>query len=204
MARIIPMPGRHPEKESSVIVSRPLEFRRVCRPSMNFIQIPRRRAEEFEALFKDGCHGFDPAAEAGLGWELTCGREHTIRGLFINRNSEDTMRRVYHLAGLIDCMINQVSPLLRTDLLRSLYKETFALKSTLGMEWSGRLETVLLPIEERYFSEAEYRETLRRAETMKELYSGIENGTSEMFGILGEKYVFYCPGAGGSGWKAMK
>ena len=204
MAHIIPMPGRHQQKEGNVIASRPMEFRRVCRSSMNFIQIPRRRAEEFESLFSGGCRGSDPAGEAGLGWELTCGRERTILGLFMNRKSEETMRLVYYLAGLVDCMINQVSPLLRTDLLRSLYKEAFALKNTLGIEWSGRLQKVLLPIEQCYYSEAEYRESIQRAGTMKILYRAIENGTSRMFDVVGEKYVFYCSGAGGNGWKTMK
>lgn len=204
MAHIITMPGRHPKKEANVITSHPLEFRRRGRSSMCFLQVPRRRAEDFEALFGDGLCGSDPAGKVGWGRELTCGRDHTILGLFINRQNEEIMRRVYYLAGLVDCMINQVSPLLRTDLLRSLYKEAFALKNTLGIEWCGRLEKVLLPIEERYYSEVEYRETLQRAGTMKKLYGAIENGTSEMFNILGEKYVFYCPGAGESGWKAMK
>jgi hypothetical protein len=204
MASVIPLPVRHPRREENIIASRPLEFRKACKSSMYFIQVPRVRASEFEDRFRSGGAGHASALGVPWGWELKFGRDCTIRGLFIHRESEETMRSVYYLAGLIDCMINQVSPLLRTDLLRNLYKETFRLKSSLDMDWSGRLDKVLMPIEPRYYSEDEYRKALNRAGTMKELYCTIREGTREMFDELGERYVFYCPGAGGCVWKSAK
>lgn len=197
MARIIQMPVRHPERGENIIVSCPLEFRKACRASMYFIQVPRGRVREFEVRRRGGCAGKASATEAPWGQELKCGRDHTIRALFANRQSEETMRRVYYLAGLIDCMINQVNPLLRTDLLRNLYKEAFALKRSLGMEWSGRLDSVLLPVDPLLYSEDEYRKALQCAGTMKELYRRIGDGTREMFDVLADRYVYYCPGTGG-------
>jgi len=147
MARIIPLPVRHQERESNIIAARPLEFRKACRPSTYFIQIPRTRTQEFEAHCRWDWAGAAPVAGICRGWELRCGQERTIRYLFINRENEESMHRVYYLAGLVDCMINQINPLLRTDLLRGLYKEVFALKRALDMDWSGRLDKVLLPIE---------------------------------------------------------
>jgi hypothetical protein len=88
--------------------------------------------------------------------------------------------------------------------LRSIYKEAFELKRSLDVYWSGRLDEVLLPIEPFYYNRDDYQKALIGAETMKDLYRTIREGTSNMFDVLGERYVFYCPGAGGSGWKTSK
>ncbi|HDR16229.1 MAG TPA: hypothetical protein ENN79_12250 [Desulfobacteraceae bacterium] len=203
MARIIELPVRRPQTKAGIIASRPLEFRKACKPSIHFIQIPRGRESEFEAHFRDSSGG---VLQTGIpwGWELSRGQDRTICSLFLHRESENTMRRVYYLAGLVDCMINQVNPLLRTDLLRSLYKEAFELKRSLDVDWSGRLDEVLLPIEPLYYNRHEYQKALIDAETMKQLYRAIRDGTSKMFDVLSEQYVFYCPGAGGNEWKTRK
>jgi hypothetical protein len=203
MARIIPLPTRHSERKADIITARPLEFRKACKPSKYFIQVPRSRAQEFEARCRDDT-GTVAAGDTPWVWELKWGLDRTIRSLFIYREAEKTMRQVYYLAGLVDCMINQVNPLLRTDLLRSLYKEAFELKRSLEVDWSGRLDEVLLPIETFHYNRDEYRNALLRAETMKELYRTISEGTTAMFDVLSEQYVFYCPGSGGSSWKTTK
>ena len=106
------------------------------------------------------------------------------------------MREIYYLAGLVDCMINQVNPILRTDLLRDLYKKVFQMKEKLGVQWHGPLDQVLLPLDFHFHNESEYRAALNNARTLKELYSTIKEGTEEMFDILSFEYVFYCPGSG--------
>ena len=203
MARIIRLPIRHSERKANIIAARPLEFRKACKPSKYFIQMPRQRAAEFEAHYASSS-GNAPRVAIPWGWELKWGQDRTICSLFMYRENEKRMRRVYYLAGLVDCMINQVNPLLRTDLLRSLYREGFELKRSLDVDWSGRLNEVLLPIETFYYNRDEYKKALISAETMKELYRTIREETSNMFDALAERYVFYCPGAGGSSWKTMK
>jgi hypothetical protein len=197
MARIIRLPTRHPERKANIIASRPMEFRKACKPSKYFIQMPRNRAVEFESHYRNSS-GSVPRSFVPWGWELKWGQDRTICSLFKYRENEKTMRQVYYLAGLVDCMINHVNPLLRTDLLRSLYKEAFELKRALDVDWSGRLNEVLLPIETFYYKLDEYKEALVSAETMKELYRTIREESSNMFDVLAERYVFYCPGAGGS------
>jgi hypothetical protein len=116
--------------------------------------------------------------------------------MFIYREEEERMREIYYLAGLVDCMINQVNPILRTDLLRDLYNKVFMMKKKLNVHWHGSLDQVLLPIDFHFHNEAEYRAVLNKARTMKELYDTIKEGTAEMFDILSFEYVFYCPGSG--------
>lgn len=106
------------------------------------------------------------------------------------------MRDVYLLAGLIDCMINQVNPVLRTVLLRDMYKKVFKMKKALGITWYGPLDHVLLPIDPRLYDVCKYRDALAAAGNMKTLYGIIREGTSEMFDILSAHYIFYFPNTG--------
>ncbi len=106
------------------------------------------------------------------------------------------MRDVYLLAGLIDCMINQVNPVLRTVLLRDMYKKVFRMKKDLGITWYGPLDHVLLPIDTGLYDVCKYRDALAGALNMKALYEKIREGTTEMFDILSTNYVFYFPNAG--------
>ncbi len=101
------------------------------------------------------------------------------------------------MAGLIDCMINQVNPLLRTDLIRDMYKKVITHKKELNISWYGQLDQVLFPVDDQFYSSRKYRQTLARAKTMKELYDLIREGIDEMFDILSLEYVFYSPGRGG-------
>jgi hypothetical protein len=93
----------------------------------------------------------------------------------------------------MDCMINQVNPVLRTDLLRDMYKKVFSMKESLNVFWYSPLDHVLLPIDSQFYDETQYRTAVNRAESLKDLYETIRNGTDEMFDILSLEYVFYCP-----------
>jgi len=122
--------------------------------------------------------------------------QSTIKGIFAHRDLEDKMRDVYFLAGLIDCMINQINPVLRTALLRDMYKKVFRMKKDLGITWYGPLNHVLLPIDSRLFDVLTYRDALAVAGNMKALYEKIREGTTEMFDTLSANYIFYFPNAG--------
>jgi hypothetical protein len=112
------------------------------------------------------------------------------------RENEEKMREVYYLMGLVDCMINQVNPILRTDLIRAIYKEVFKLREALKVHWYGPITQILLPLDSMFYNEFEYKALVSSAGTMKDLYRVIREGTEEMFDILSLEYVFYCPSAG--------
>jgi len=121
----------------------------------------------------------------------------TIQAMYANRHEEEKMRDTYYLIGLTDCMINQVNPILRTDLLRAMYKKVFAMKEALKVHWHGNLDQVLLPLDLEFFDDISYRTSLTKAETMKQLYAAIREGTDEMFDILSLEYAFFSPWMGG-------
>lgn len=189
MAKVIDLTERMGNLDSSLIVSRPWEFRRSDREGKYFLQMARPCSEILERTRRE-C----PQRELPAHFVLRGGMAYTIRASYAYREDEEKMREVYYLAGLIDCMINQVSPLLRTDIIRDLYRKIMTLKGLLCVSWYGTLDQVLFPLDEGFFSLHLYRERLCGARSMKALYGIIRQATEEMFDILSAEYVFYIPG----------
>jgi len=125
---------------------------------------------------------------------LRGGVGHTVRNLYLHRHHEPVMRDIYYLAGLIDCMINQVNPILRTPSIQELYSKVTTLQTFLSVKWQGPLDHVLCPIDRHLFNDLQYTQAISKARTMKELYGEIRERTGRMFDILSHKYVFYAPG----------
>ena len=197
MATIIKLQEKPETPPDNLITSKPWEFRRADWASSYFIQMLRSQSAKLEK------HRKEIYQKGGKGiWHLPShfahngGMAYTIHGMYNYRNNEEKMREVYYLAGLIDCMINQVNPLLRTDLIRDMYKKVLVLKKILNVNWYGHLDHVLLPIDSHCYNPLEYRETISRAKTMKELYHFIRRGTNEMFDVLSQDYIFYTPARG--------
>ena len=189
MGEIIHMKPGQKGPANNAISLKPWEFRKAAWETGHFIQMLRSQSNRLE-------NSRDEIHDIPSHFSLKGGMAFTIRAMFIHREKEEKMREIYYLAGLVDCMINQVNPILRTDLLRDLYKKVFLMKEKLNVHWHGPLDQVLLPIDFHFHNESEYRAALNRARTMKELYHTIKEGTEEMFDILSFEYVFYCPGAG--------
>jgi len=188
MAEVINLKDKFKKPTDNLICSRPWEFRKAHWETIHFIQMLRSQAERLEQHREKVLPSH---------FSLKNGMAYTIRAIYANRENDERMREIYYLTGLMDCMINQVNPVLRTDLLRAMYKKVFAMKEALNIHWYGPIDQVLLPIDSRFHNELGYRDLLKNACTMKELYGAIRTGTDEMFDILSLEYVFYCPNLGG-------
>lgn len=194
MGKIIDLKGRIQKAPDNLIISKPWEFRKAYWETAYFIQMLRSQAAKLEQ------HREETSRKGGGGIQhlpshfvLKGGMASTMRAMYTCREDEKRMREVYYLIGLMDCMINQVNPILRTDLLRAMYKKVFSMKEELNIHWYGPIDQVLLPIDSQYFKEFEYRAYLKKAGTMQELYQTIRKGTDEMFNVLSFEYVFYHP-----------
>ncbi|OQY49542.1 MAG: hypothetical protein B6240_03100 [Desulfobacteraceae bacterium 4572_87] len=190
MGKVIDLHNRRKGPLIGLTAPEPWRFRKGLWRTSNFVQIRLGLAETLEYT-PEGLTTLPPH------FSLKGGISFTIRSMFMNRKDEKKMREVYYLVGLTDCMINQVHPILRTDLLWGMYKKVFAMKEALKVHWHGNLDQVLLPIDLEYFDDITYRTSLTKAETMKELYRAIREGTDEMFDILSLEYVFFSPWMGG-------
>jgi len=198
MGDIIDFHPRQRTPPNDLICSRPFEFRRSDWVSAHFVQMLKSQSEKIQAqredIYRKGERGI---RHLPPHFSLRGGLSQTIRCLYSCREDEERMCNVYYLVGLMDCMVNQVNPVLRTDLLRDMYKKVFHMKRELDIHWYGPLDQVLLPIDAQFHSERKYRSRLNQAETLKELYEVIRVGSEEMFDILSREYVFYCPNMGG-------
>ena len=197
MAKIINLMERFEKEPDNIITSKPWEFRRVAWKSKFFIQMLKIQSIRFEkqkrAIVQKGNARNDDIPPHVI---LDGGLAHTIQGLYMSRHNEEKMREIYYLSGLIDCMINQVNPLLRTDLISDIYQKVTTLKRILNIHWYGEMDRVLFPLEPELFNHIQYKERLKNRKTMKELYLEIRKGTDEMFDILSAEYTFYTPGRG--------
>jgi hypothetical protein len=198
MGEIIRLKEKDGGPPDNLIASEPWEFRKADWESKHFIQMLKSQSAKLENHRKEIYQRGDKGVwHLPAHFTLRGGMAYTIQAIYTNRDNERKMREVYYLAGLIDCMINQVNPLLRTDLIRGMYKKVMALKNDLNINWYGQLDQVLFPVDDQYYSAIEYRQTLSKTRSMKELYHLIREGIDEMFDILSLEYVFYSPGRGG-------
>ena len=114
-------------------------------------------------------------------------------GLFRFRENEEQAREFYRLAGLMECVVNSTSPLLRTDLLRSLYKTILALRKSLNFSWKGDSSQFLLPLHPHFYRRSHFFDQVLEATTLKALYKTVEGETTVQFDLLASEYVFYLP-----------
>ena len=103
------------------------------------------------------------------------------------------MRRVYYLAGLMECVTNVPSPILRTDLLRRVYQSIMEERERLRVVWRGHVRHFLLPLHTEFYNPNRFHHHLVSAQSLKDLYQAIQGETDTQFDLLVERYVFYLP-----------
>jgi hypothetical protein len=189
MAEIIRLHDNLIDTENDLITSKPWEFRKARWKSSYFMQMSRT-----------DCPGLNSCSDEPPEFPLRCTLKgslaDTIQAIYNYRNNAERMKEVYYLGGLIDCLINQVNPLLRTFLINDVYKKISCLKGILDVNWYGHIDQVLLPIDARFFNHEEYRRDISSCESIKDLYAMIRQGTGKMFEILSREYLFFTPGEG--------
>ncbi|MFC1822765.1 hypothetical protein ACFL9T_08660 [Thermodesulfobacteriota bacterium] len=197
MGKIIKLKDKSAIPPENLVIDKPLEFRRADWDNSFFIQMLRSQSAKLEQHRAElARRGHSRIGQLPTHFVLSGSMANTIQALYLHRDNEESMRVVYYLAGLIDCMINQVNPLLRTDLIRGLYKEVTTLKKALNINWHGHIEQVFFPLDQEFYHHVEYQKALSGAKTMRDLYETIRRETDEMFDILAFEYVFYTPGRG--------
>ena len=193
-ADIINLNDRRPGRDN-LLMDHPLEFRRGDWHSGYAMLCTRQESKRYEshrmeALGRPGHQhlGFVPSH-----FSLTDGYHYTLQGLFRHRENETLMRRVYRLAGFMECITNASSPVLRTDLLRRLYQSILEERETLGVVWRGNVRNFLFPLHPDRYDPNLFLHRVSLALTLKDLYDVIETETNVQFDLLSQFYVFYLP-----------
>ncbi len=196
MAQVIEFDG-HRRHADTLLCRRPLEFRLGNWPTGFALLCTRGEARRFEHRLQQqaGDSQSDPIVKVANHIRLDDGCHFTVQGLFRHRRDEDRMRRVYRLAGLMECVTSVSSPVLRTDLLRHVYRTILDERAALAVAWRGNVTHYLLPLYCQHYNRDLFFHRVRTAESLKAFYSVIADETEEQFRVLSRDYVIYVPTA---------
>ena len=191
MADIIDLSSRL-KPGGNLISASPLEFRKSEHPSGSAILCTREESAHLESQRKATPEKpltalFPESRTLDGGYHYTC------LYLFRFREDESRMRRLYRLAGLMECVTGVPSPVLRTDLVRRFFKIINEERESLNVSWKGNVRSFLLPLRSEHYDQRVFLAAMSSAPSLKELLDGIESETGLQFDILAEKYVFYVP-----------
>lgn len=194
VADIIDITGRR-RSIDNLITSAPLEFRRGDWRTGYAMMCTRQESERYEVYRSEALRhpGHPHIARVPNHITMDGGYHYTVLGLFRHREDETLMRRVYRLAGLMECVTNASSPILRTDLLRRFYKTILEEREELQVTWRGNVRHFLLPLHPDYYNPNLFLHNIARAESLKDLYTAVESETDKQFEVLSRSYTFYLP-----------
>lgn len=194
MANIIDLTQRL-QKSDNLIALRPLEFRRGDWQSGHVLMCTREESVRYEAHRLEALRSPGHQHISFIPGHVTLddGYHYTVMGLFRHRGDEGLMRRTYRLAGLMECVTNAPSAILRTDLLRRFYKSILEEREELKVVWRGNVRHFLLPLHPEHHNPNLFFHEVSNAETLKELFNVIQSETDAQFDILMAHYVFYFP-----------
>jgi hypothetical protein len=194
VAELIDMTKRI-QRRHNLIASKPLEWRRGDWPTGFALMCTREESERFEA---HRLEAYQVEGHRHIGFvpnhlKQDSGYHYTVMGLFRHRKDEAMMRRVYYLAGLMECVTNASSPILRTDLLRRVYQSILEERELLGVVWRGNVHHFLLPLHPQYYNANIFDHHIACAESLKDFFQKLQSEADTQFDILAEHYVFYLP-----------
>ncbi len=193
MAEVIDLVQR--KKASTLVTAYPVEFRWGEWTSGTAWLCARSESEKFEA------HRLEARRHPGhshIQWlpnhvKLDGGSHYTAKALFRYRDDEGAMRRIYRLAGMMECVTRGVSPVLRSDLLRRLYDAILEERKALQVVWRGSVDRFLLPLYLHHGVVERLLARLMPLESLKELFVVIDQETAFQFNLLASDYVIYVP-----------
>ena len=178
----------------NTIISSTFQFRWADWDSGNPIQCTIKEAEKYERhRSRTIREGHKHISFVPSHFVITDGSFYTIRGIFMYRKDEDRALDLYYLAGLMECIVNSTAPILRTDLLRSVYKQIISLRGSLGMKWQGNINHFLLPLHPEFYKPELFLTKVNMSKTLNELFKTIRIEIQTQYDILKANYVFYLP-----------
>jgi Fe-S oxidoreductase len=183
------------QDRDNLITAQPLEFRRGDWRTGFAMMCDRKESIRYETHRLEALRSpnHQHIANVPNHFSLDGGYHFTLLGLFRYRNDEALMRRVYKLAGMMECVTNAPSSILRTDLLRRFYQSILEEREALKVLWRGNIRHFLFPLNPEYHNPNLFLFNISNAQSLKDLYEVIESETDEQFRILSRSYVFYLP-----------
>ncbi|MGC8492224.1 MAG: hypothetical protein ACP5SH_10855 [Syntrophobacteraceae bacterium] len=194
MADVIDFSSRLKQGDNLISVS-PLEFRKGPWLSGKAILCTREESARLESRYNKSSPDRPLVSLVPNHQTLEGGCHYTVLWLFRFREKEELLRRLYRLAGLMECATKAPSPVLRTDLVRRFFKIINEERQALNVFWKGSVRSFLLPLRSEHYDQGGFFSRVSGASNLKELLDAIERETDEQFDLLAKHYVFYVPAA---------
>lgn len=199
MSRVIDIKGgrggsgpRDPDEH--IICQKPLRLRWGDWHTPHVIQVHVGSAALYEHQREQ-----DLAAGRRLGYQMPShftldgGMHETALALMRHRHSEESLRQVGFLAGLMECLINVPCAILRTDLIRRVYQEVQELSRQLGLAWRGRVGHFMLPVMEDAQDPKHLEIAVRDIDNLKGFFTTVRAITDRRYTALAKDFVIYYP-----------
>lgn len=196
MSPVIDFPGGPPPAgREHVICDTPLRLRWGDWATPHIVQVHVGSAALYED-HREECleKGLDPSGEMPPHLTLDGGMRGTALAMLRFRNDEKRLLDVAYLAGLMECLINIPSPILRTDLIRRVYQEIETLGQTLGrLTWKGQAGHFMLPVMEDAGNPHRLANALSGVDNLQDFFNTVRRISHERHQSLAKTYVIYYP-----------
>ena len=194
MSDIIKFPDKGLPGRDNVITTKPMRLRWGGWRSNKILQVHVGAAAVYED-FRQECiaQGRDPASQVPPAHELSGGLRETALALLRFRNSEQQQRRAYYLAALLEALITAPCAILRTDLIRRVYREVETLSEELGLRWSSHSGRLMLSLEQDAKDPDMMSKRLENIDNLSRFFEEIRDISDSRYQTLAKSYVLYYP-----------
>ena len=197
--KVIDLPGtRKPPGDdmlpNNVITNGPLRLRWGDWRTSKIIQVHVGPAAAFED-HRAECFekGIDHTGDMPPHFVLDGPTHDTALALLRHRNNEEKLIQVHYLAAMMEALVNTPCAILRTDLIRRVYREVEVLGKSLALTWHAVEGRFLLPADEDAKSPHAFRSRLAKLDNLSEFFSVLMEVAQRRHDILAKKYVLYYP-----------
>ncbi len=194
MSDIIKFPDKGLPGRDNVITTKPMRLRWGEWRSNKILQVHVGAAAIYED-FRQECieQGHDPASQVPPAHELSGGIRETALALLRFRNNEQQQRRAYYLAALLEALITAPCAILRTDLIRRVYREVETLSDELGLRWSSHSGRLMLLLEQDAKDPDMMNKRLENIDNLSRFFDEIRDISGSRYQALATNYILYYP-----------
>lgn len=178
----------------NVITDQPMRLRWGLWRTGHVLQVGLQAAAQYED-FRTECHtsGQDPSGRMPPHFTLDADLRDTAMALLRFQDDPSAQEDVCYLCALMEALVHTPCAILRTDLIRRVYREVESLGKKLSLRWQAGDGHFLLPINEDAGDPNQFRRRVAPLDDLKAFFATLRALAQERYQKLATQYVFYFP-----------
>lgn len=195
MTGLIEFPKKGPKAPDNVITTQPMRLRWGDWATSRIIQVHVQPAAAYEDQRQE-----DFAAGRALGgvmpahYSLDGPMHDTALAYLRHKNDAKAQEDITYLSVLMEVLTNIPCPILRTDLIRRVYREVEQLSNRLSHRWHGRSGSFLPPLNLDAGKPQELAERIVAVDNLQTFFAIARDIAQNRHQALAKQYVIYYPG----------